>query len=67
MNFWETIFRQSPVNDGYYDEQSLPQSRWDWPSGTWFQTRLDRIREREPISGVRAVRKMRGTDDLRTM
>ena len=67
MHVWEAIFRQSRVNDGYYDEQCLPQSKWDWPTGTWFQTRLDRLRERAPISGFRAVGKSGGADELRTM
>ena len=26
MNSWEAIFTQSPVNQGYYDEQRLPSS-----------------------------------------
>ena len=48
MKVWEAIFRQSRVNDGYYDERLLPQGKWDWPTGTWFQTRLDQMRGREP-------------------
>jgi hypothetical protein len=46
MSVWESIFRQSPVNDGYYAEDELPQQNWRWPKGTWFQSRLDLIRER---------------------
>ena len=56
MNAWESIFRQSRVNDGYYDEDKLPQLKWDWPKGTWFQTRLDETREQHPITGVKASR-----------
>ena len=36
MNSWEAIFTQSPVNQGYYNEQRLPQQHWAWPRGTWF-------------------------------
>jgi hypothetical protein len=49
MNAWESIFLQSPVNDGYYDEEELPQLCWEWPKDTWFQTRLDFIREHESV------------------
>jgi hypothetical protein len=38
MNGWESIFYQSPVNNGRYDEDELPQVNWDWPSGTWLQS-----------------------------
>ena len=44
MNLWESIFTQSPVNDGYYDEDDLPHQRWEWPKATWFQARRDFIR-----------------------
>ena len=47
MNSWEAIFTQSPVNQGYYDEQRLPQQHWGWPRGTWFQARLDLIRDHD--------------------
>lgn len=47
MNAWESIFGQSPVNDGYYEGDRLPQQNWEWPKGTWFQARLDRIRDNE--------------------
>jgi hypothetical protein len=47
MNTWEAIFSQSPVNQGYYNEAGLPQNHWEWPRGTWFQSRLDRIRDQE--------------------
>lgn len=48
VNAWESVFVQSKANDGYYDEDSLLEFRWDWPKGTWFQARLDYIRERQP-------------------
>ncbi len=47
MNAWEAIFSQSPVNQGYYNEARLPQVHWSWPRGTWFQSRLDFIRDQE--------------------
>lgn len=49
MNAWESIFSQSPANDGWYDENELPQQPWNWPKGTWFQARLDRLRDHEPV------------------
>lgn len=47
MNTWEAIFSQSPVNKGYYNGEKLPQAHWDWPKRTWFQARLNRVREQE--------------------
>ena len=67
MNTWESVFSQSRVNDGCYDEESLPQFNWQWPRGTWFQARLDYAREHEPIWNLKAGRKSRETDDLPTM
>jgi hypothetical protein len=49
MNAWESIFLQSPVNSGHYDEDELPQQNWEWPKGTWFQGRLDHVRDHEPL------------------
>ena len=51
MNTWKSIFAQSPVNSGYYDEYKLPHCNWDWPKGTWFQARPDIMRERQPAWG----------------
>lgn len=28
---------QSPVNDGYYDENDLLHLSWEWPKETWFR------------------------------
>lgn len=66
MNSWESIFLQSPVNDGYYDEDRLPQIKWDWPSGTWFQARLDHLRERHPVMGANAGKNFSRRDELPT-
>ena len=57
MNAWESIFLQSPVNDGCYDEDELPQQNWQWPKGTWFQARLDQIRDHEPVMKRRSLTK----------
>ncbi|HVO92511.1 MAG TPA: hypothetical protein VMT22_06700 [Terriglobales bacterium] len=45
MNAWESVFRQSWVNHGIYDENRLPLNRWEWPTGTWLQARLDHTRK----------------------
>ena len=44
MSMWELIFRQSRVNDGIYDGDRLPGNNWQWPQGTWLQTRLRSMR-----------------------
>jgi len=67
MSIWETIFMQSPVNDGRYDEEQLPQQNWEWPKGTWFQARLDYIREHQTPLALKSSRKMRGGDPMRVM
>ena len=64
---WQSIFMQSPANSGYYDEGELPQLTWQWPKGTWFQERLDYIRENRSITPVKFSRKIRRGDDMRTM
>jgi hypothetical protein len=58
MNAWESIFLQSPVNDGRYEEDELPQQNWDWPKGTWFQARLHGLRDHEPILNRRSQGKL---------
>jgi len=67
MSVWEMIFTQSPVNEGYYDEEKLPQTKWDWPKGTWFQNRLDRIRDYRPALNLKVGQKETCADDLPTM
>ena len=57
MSAWESIFFQSPVNGGCYEEDELTQQIWHWPKGTWFQGRLDRIRDYEPVLNRRSPRK----------
>jgi hypothetical protein len=56
MNTWEAIFRQSPVNDGYYDEHKLPHLRWQWPRATWLQARRAYLRE-HPLAGAGDAKK----------
>jgi hypothetical protein len=55
MNSWEAIFSQSPVNTGFYNGEKLPQAHWDWPKRTWFQARLNQIRESDRPWPVKAV------------
>lgn len=62
MNAWHSIFLQSPVNSGHYDEDELPHQIWDWPKATWFQGRLDHVREHEPLD-VRSPRRRRRRGD----
>ncbi|HZD41770.1 MAG TPA: hypothetical protein VE131_13685 [Terriglobales bacterium] len=47
MNTWEAIFSQSRANDGYYDGEKLLPVHWEWPKRTWFQARLNLVRENE--------------------
>ncbi len=58
MNTWESIFVQSPVNDGHYDEDELPYLNWNWPKETWFQTRLQQIREHQLAGSLRTIKRM---------
>lgn len=67
MSAWQTIFFQSPVNRGYYDEDELPQQNWEWPKGTWFQSRLDHVRDREPLDLRFHRRRRRRGDKARTV
>jgi len=59
MNAWETIFTQSPANNGYYKENELAQGYWEWPRGTWLQDRLEHIREHELVMGLKSIGKLR--------
>lgn len=64
MSIWESIFRQSPANNGLYDGDRLPQQHWDWPKRTWFQARLEHIREQKPMLNLQSLRKPRRIPDL---
>ena len=61
---WQSIFAQSPVNRGYYDEYELPHRNWNWPKATWFQARRDIMRERQPAWGHN-IRKLQEISVLR--
>lgn len=41
---WRRIFEQSAVNGGYYDENDLVQRVYRPVTDSWFQKRLDRVR-----------------------
>lgn len=41
---WRRIFEQSAVNGGYYDEKDLVQRVYRPVTDSWFQKRLDRVR-----------------------
>jgi len=41
---WRRIFEQSAVNGGYYDEKDLIQRVYRPVTDSWFQKRLDRVR-----------------------
>ena len=65
MSAWKTIFVQSPVNDGHYDETELPYLNWHWPRETWFQSRLGFVREHEPVITLKSLRKFHHGGDAR--
>ena len=67
MNAWKLVFLQSRVNNGYYDEDQLPQFKWDWPKETWFQSRLYHVRDHEPVLSLKSSRKMADGDEMRAM
>jgi hypothetical protein len=67
MSTWETIFSQSPVNKGYYNEEGLPQAHWEWPKRTWFQSRLDLIRENDRPRPLKTSRKLEESGPMREM
>lgn len=46
MNSWVSVFNQSPANNAPYDGDRLPEQVWQWPTGTWFQTRVRYLRKR---------------------
>jgi hypothetical protein len=67
MTRWQSIFMQSPANSGFYYDDELPRPTWQWPKGTWFQERLDYIREHRLITSVKFNRKIGQGDGMRTM
>jgi hypothetical protein len=67
MNGWKSIFMLSPVNNAYYEEDGLPQQNWQWPKGTWFQQRLDCVRERQSVANLKSTTKTSDDNDMRAM
>ena len=68
MSNWEAIFSQSPVNKGFYNGEKLPQVHWAWPKRTWFQARLNQVREHDrPRSVTIGSRKLEDGRVMRTM
>ncbi len=41
---WRRIFEQSALNGGYYDEKDLVQRVYRPVTDSWFQKRLDHVR-----------------------
>ena len=39
ISYWQLIALQSRANGCFYHFEKLPQVRWQWPTGTWFQER----------------------------
>lgn len=62
MNAWESVFLQSRVNDGYYDEEGLPEQAWQWPKATWFRGRLYKVREQAPTAHLKSLKKITTQD-----
>lgn len=58
MNAWESVFLQSRVNDGYYDEEGLPEQAWQWPEATWFRGRLYKVREQQSTTSLKSLRRI---------
>jgi hypothetical protein len=58
MNKWKEIFTNSPANNGYYSEKDLTERYWEWPRGTWLQSRLEHVRERKPAAVVTSFKQL---------
>ena len=37
LSYWQLVFLQSKANGCSYCAENLPDSKWHWPKGTWFQ------------------------------
>src|SRR5258706_2674422 len=62
MKIWKSVFIKSRMNEGYYDENCLPDVRWEWPKGTWFQARLDYARDHAFVGRLKVGRKLAELD-----
>jgi len=68
MNAWQWVFLQSRVNNGFYDGDELAEYYWKWPKGTWFQTRLEYLRDHEQCgSSHDTIGHQQGTDEMRAL
>lgn len=47
MTYWQMIFTLSKANEADYLGDMLPSNRWQFPTSTWFQTRLEKIRKEQ--------------------
>lgn len=47
MSPWQFIFLQSRINLPCYSIVEPQASHWSWPKETWFQNRLNHIRNVE--------------------
>ncbi len=45
LSLWQIIFLQSKVNGAQYDEEELPELKWDWPQNTYLRRRLRTLKE----------------------
>lgn len=64
MNGWELLYRQSRANECYYKEDELPQQNWEWPTHTWFQARLEQVRDQESTVCAKLLRRRTRTSGL---
>lgn len=47
LHFDPLVIWQSRVNGAPYDGDKLPPYRWEWPSSTWLQRRLEQVRKEQ--------------------
>ncbi len=60
-SYWQIIFLQSKANGCFYGGEDLPLTNWAWPENTWFQARLNHLKNTGlrhiPIENVTAKQK----------
>lgn len=59
---WQVIFLQSKVNGARYEEERLPELKWDWPQNTYLQRRLRKRNESLIRSQVEIEQSFREAD-----
>jgi hypothetical protein len=62
---WLSTLFENPIR-GDYESDELPQQNWQWPKDTWFQGRLDYVREHEPRRRFRPPKKFQQQLEQRT-